>query len=240
MSSLKSNKNEEVINETTNKSLNLREKDIWDKMASFGPITSLLIAMVGGMFTFIYSSNQNQLKKEETKQQAILQQQQNKILEIQAIESLLPYLVSEDTSLQKAAIVSLGQFSELNFVTEIAVLFNSQGILSGLDYLMKTSGTFVPNISDGSIENKIKWIYLGQYLVTERRWTRSYLDFDDKLSPVELKNNFYSIKKSTGTLNVRNKPLGDVIDTLEPMSKVKIVEVYYIIGYIWATVEYVE
>jgi len=62
------------------------EKDLWDKLSAMsGFVSGVLVAIIGGAFTFFWHEN-------ESRRSAELQPHQNLIGEIQTFEKFLPYL----------------------------------------------------------------------------------------------------------------------------------------------------
>jgi len=200
---------------------------------------------MGGVFTGIYSQRQNEIQKYQAEMQKSLQEQQNRILEVQVVEKFLPHLSSDNESTQKAAIIALGELSNPVIATRIAALFNSNGTRAGVDALMASSTTSyqtqplpVDSQTLSATKTEERWIYLGEYSSTDERWIKKYLDFDSRAVPDHLVNQTLKVRKETGALNVRKAPLGEVIDGLKPESTVKILEIknFARLGYMWARV----
>lgn len=68
-------------------------KDMWDKL---GALTGLLVAVVGGIFSFLYSYHQSNLD-------SITQAHQQKLQEVQTVGTFMPYLVGTDDSARSIA-----------------------------------------------------------------------------------------------------------------------------------------
>lgn len=73
-------------------------KDIWDKL---GTLTGVIVAIVGGLFSVLYSHYQS--KQDETNKQ-----HQAKIQEIQAVGTFMPYLIGRDPNAKFIALSELG------------------------------------------------------------------------------------------------------------------------------------
>jgi hypothetical protein len=110
-----------------------KSKDVWDRFAALSPLISgLAVALVGAVFTGIYSSRQSEIQKE-------LQSHQNRILEMQTIEGFLPHLSSGNVSTQKAAVIAIGELSSPALAARIGALFNSAGTKAGAEALMASA-----------------------------------------------------------------------------------------------------
>ncbi len=72
-------------------------KDIWDKL---GASAGLLVAMVGGVFSFLYSSHQAKLD-------SITQAHQEKLQEVQTVGTFMPYLVGNDDAAKSIALAEV-------------------------------------------------------------------------------------------------------------------------------------
>jgi hypothetical protein len=226
------------------KSSRIKTRDFWDHL---GTISAILVAIIGGIFTLIYSQHQNEVQKYQAEIQKSVQEQQNRILEVQVVEKFLPHLSSDNESIKKAAIIALGELGNIEIATRLAALFNSIGTRDGVDALMTSSTTnYQTQLPSGAGDKPSAaktdelWIYLGEYSMADARWIKRYLDFDNNTIPNNLINQTLKVRKETGALNVRKSCLGEVVDGLEPESSVKILEIknYAGIGYMWARVKY--
>jgi len=72
-------------------------KDMWDKL---GALSGLLIALVGGLFSFLYSYHQSRLD-------SINQAHQEKIQEVQTVGTFMPYLVGTDDNAKSIALAEV-------------------------------------------------------------------------------------------------------------------------------------
>jgi hypothetical protein len=114
--------------------LEILEKDLKRKKKKnffyiLGPIASILAVVIGGIFTGVY-------QKYQAENQKYLQEQQNRILEIQVVEKFLPHLSSGNDATQKSAIIALGELGNPELATKIAALYNSTGTRQGADALI--------------------------------------------------------------------------------------------------------
>lgn len=90
-------------------------KDKWDKL---GALSGLLIAIVGGLFSFLYSYHQS-------KQDDINQKHQEKLQEIQTVASFMPYLVGNDDNAKTIALSELQDILSAKHAVMIAERLNS-------------------------------------------------------------------------------------------------------------------
>lgn len=93
-------------------------KDKWDKL---GALSGLLIAIVGGLFSFLYSYHQS-------KQDTITQNHQEKLQEIQTVGTFMPYLVGTDDNAKTIALSELQDILSAKNAVLIAERLNSAKI----------------------------------------------------------------------------------------------------------------
>ena len=72
-------------------------KDIWDKL---GAMTGLLVALVGGIFSFLYSYHQSSMDH-------LTEAHQQKIQEVQTVGTFMPYLVGTDDNARSVALAEV-------------------------------------------------------------------------------------------------------------------------------------
>jgi hypothetical protein len=235
------------------------KKDLWDRVAIVSPlITGILVAAVGGVFTGVYSCREGKRLASESQQEDARrryeievskanQQHQNRILEMEAAERFFPHLTGGDRVRQRAAVVTIGKLASPEIATEIARLFDTPGTREGADVVNASvsSGTAVPvRVAQPSPPvagpAPDRWVYLGEYVVAEGAWKKTYLEIGERDAPETLKGHVLRIRAATGALNVRNRPLGDIVDGLRPGVQVQILEVqnFAQLGYMWARVSY--
>ncbi len=93
-------------------------------------------------------------------------------------------------------------------------------------------------------KEKEKWVYLGDYSSKDGLWRTRYLDFPSGANPKTFKTKKFSVRKETGSLNVRRgmptptAKFPEVIDILKPGSEVTIQEVkpWQATSFIWARI----
>jgi len=103
-----------------------QKKDFWDKL---GASTGLLVAIVGGVFSFLYSSHQSQTDN-------ITQAHQQKLQEVQTVGTFMPYLVGNDDAAKSVAL------------DEVRSMLSAQAaiqIVEALDSAKKAAGNAAPD-----------------------------------------------------------------------------------------------
>jgi hypothetical protein len=86
------------------------QKDIWDKL---GALSGLLIALVGGYFSYMYSSQQS-------RQSLISEGHQTRLEEIQTVGTFTPFLVGTDDTARSIALAEVEQLPNQQTVIAIA------------------------------------------------------------------------------------------------------------------------
>ena len=74
-----------------------QSKDMWDKL---GALTGLLVALVGGIFSFLYSYHQSNLD-------SLTQAHQQKLQEVQTVGTFMPYLLGADDNARTVALAEV-------------------------------------------------------------------------------------------------------------------------------------
>lgn len=118
-------KNDELIKKLSALEKN-QTKDFWDKL---GACTGLLVAIVGGVFSFLYSYHQSQLDK-------ITETHQQKLQEVQTVGTFMPYLVGNDDAAKSVA---------LDEVRSILSAEAAIQIVAELDGAKKAAGNAAPD-----------------------------------------------------------------------------------------------
>ena len=78
------------------------KKGFWDILSV---IFTMLVPIVGGVFTWVYNVQQNEYNKLQDERNNIIKQQEIQISKIQALEKFLPYIKKDaDSGQQEAAI----------------------------------------------------------------------------------------------------------------------------------------
>lgn len=247
--------------------------------------SAIMVVLISGVFTLFYNIQQNEIKKIEIDENASIQEyqnelkkieidknvsikehqnkiqeQENKLVEMQVLEKFIPHLEGEDESKKQAALIVISKLANPEVALDLRKIYDSSGTRKGGDTIMATatspSQETLPNTvvskADTSNQAKSGWAYIGTYSADKSgkpKWETRYFDFDeDKYSPNDLVNQNVSVREKTGALNVREGMpnfLGQfpkVIDVLEPGSKVHILKVreWHSSGYMWAQISFVQ
>jgi hypothetical protein len=117
-----------------------RPKDKWDKVNALSPfVTGLIVAVVGGLFTFNESRRNEILKRQEiaegdrqAAQDTVTKEHQARILELQTIAQLMPYLTSKNENSKQVAITAIKALSNTSLAIELAALNRSPGTISAV------------------------------------------------------------------------------------------------------------
>lgn len=117
-------------------------KDKWDKL---GALSGVLIAIVGGLFSFLYSYHQS-------KQDTITQNHQEKLQEIQTVGTFMPYLVGTDDNAKTIALSELRDILSAKNAVVIAERLNSAKAatsagkpdLAAINFLHEVAGSEKP------------------------------------------------------------------------------------------------
>ena len=113
-------------------------KDRWDKISASSAIftlgSSVLIAAVGGYFTYSYNQRQIELNKAEALQS-------NKVLELEAIIKIIPTLSSKDEVAKTGALTAIQYLVDANLASALALNYRSKGTDQ---YLQKAASSTNP------------------------------------------------------------------------------------------------
>jgi len=233
----------------------MKEKDFWDKMTAVsGIVAGLIVAIVGGTFTFIYedkqSKRENLIKIEQTR----LESNRLKVMEMQSISQFVPLIASEDELVQELALITLSGIVDPKIANQIAQLRKTKGSRKAASVIMASAKPIgqveVPQaiaaLPGEKLKENIGWAYLGDYASDKKSWNTKYFDFEVNTTPDFLKGTNQTVWERTGALNVRaNMPspggkFYSVVDVLKPKSQVKVLEVkeWQASGYMWAKISY--
>lgn len=134
------------------------EKDIWDIINAFsGLLSGILIAIVGGIATYVYREREKSAEDARTSLQIAVDEKQNQrsnlILEVQTVESFMPWLQSEDPRAVRAALLAISALGNSNLVGRLAELFGlSEGVLSALSQIQSSGNQAAAKQAEQSLE----------------------------------------------------------------------------------------
>ena len=247
--------------------------------------SAILVVLISGVFTIFYNIKQNEIQKIEIERNATIQEyqndlkkieidrntsikehqnkiqeQENKLVEMQVLEKFIPHLEGKNESRKQTALIVISKLANPEIALHLRKIYDSPGTRKGGDTIMATAtspsqetlpGTVVTK-ADTSNQAKSGWAYIGAYSTDKSgkaKWETRYFDFgEEKYSPNDLVDQEVSVREKTGALNVREGMpnfLGQfpkVIDVLEPGSKVHILKVreWHSSGYMWAQISFVQ
>jgi hypothetical protein len=119
------------------------KKDLWEKLVSLSGVftlsSSLVIAGVGWFFTSSYNNRQLQLAAAQATRDQESKAYQNRLVELQAVENMIP-LLTKDESSKQGALIAISVLASPEIATRMAKLYGGQGSINALTTLA-TSGT---------------------------------------------------------------------------------------------------
>lgn len=128
-------------------------KDGWDKLTASSSvltfISSLLIAAVGGYFTYSYNQRQIALNETQSKHDSDTKEQANRVLELEAIQKLIPVLTSKDENQKTAALIAIQDLAHPDLAAHLAVLFKGQG---SVQYLQQAAQSGSPKTKQTAVQ----------------------------------------------------------------------------------------
>ena len=121
-------------------------KDKWDKLtASSGVLTfisSILIAAVGGYFTYAYNQRQIDLNHTQAAHDADAKEQANKVLELDAVQKMIPNLTSDKEEAKGIALIALQNLAHQKLSNDVAILIKGKG---SVQYLQQAAASNNPD-----------------------------------------------------------------------------------------------
>jgi hypothetical protein len=133
-----------------------KPKDGWDKIQAVGPVlVTLLVALVGGLLTRVYSSTQEKRATAERRVQderasaerqaamardELFRQNQLQLTRIQTVQGFLAYLSKGEVE-KKAAILAIQAIGDPDLASELAKLFQSPGAVDALAVIARSDAS---------------------------------------------------------------------------------------------------
>ena len=218
------------------------KKDYWDRFSTISVfLSTVVIAGLGSIFTYFYNEQQG-IREHQN------QVHQTKILEMQTVEKFIPHLTGDEKT-KEIALLALTTLGSSEFATKFAQLSPSDGSEAATDTIMRTAISAkqkqIPTpVTSVAKSEKQGWAYIGHYV--NSKWKTRYFDIKVDALPNAIVGSELSVRKETGTLNVREGMpsfIGSfmpIIGALKPGSKAKIlkVEEWSSSGYMWAQISY--
>jgi cytoskeletal protein RodZ len=228
-----------------------KKKDGWDRLSSISTFLSTVV--LGGLgLWFTHTYNEHQSERELSSGQ-----EQVRVLEMQTVEKFIPHLITSDETEKEVALLAITSLGSPKFATKFVKLSPSKGAQAAGDAIMASATSAgqstVPaaiiaksTASTSSNQQKTGWVYLGHYVVSEKRWQTWYFNVFPNVSPSTLVSKAISVRTETGAINVRDEmpsldgEFGSVHEVLKPSSEVTVQEIreWYDTGYMWARITY--
>ena len=110
-----------------------KPRDVWGKLEVFGSlISSVLIASVGLLFTYMYQSAQDKDRRLLREQQDRHEIERSKVRELELVAKLLPQLGSSDESVRKQSFLTIKALGNANLMAQLALNDPSDGARAAL------------------------------------------------------------------------------------------------------------
>lgn len=119
-----------------------RSKDFWDKASTIsGVLSSILIASFGLYFNHTAGQNQRKLDELLGARQHEIASNQNRLRELEVVESLLPHLASNETTegRKKLALLAIRHLGNEMLATEFAEVLGGEGAEAALTHIATTA-----------------------------------------------------------------------------------------------------
>ena len=112
-----------------------KRKDVWDKLSALSSLAtvfaSILVAIIGWYFTQSYNQRQIEQNKLQNERDASLKEQQNRIVEMETMEKMIPHLIKNEDS-KRVALVTIRNLARPELATQMAQLYPSEGSVLAL------------------------------------------------------------------------------------------------------------
>jgi hypothetical protein len=113
-----------------------RRKDIWEKLGALSGIltftSSLLIAALGWYFTKSYNDRQTEAQTSQNRQQ-------NRLVEMQTIERMIPHLIKDEQS-KRAALIAINELASPTLAIQLGAAFGGTGAVEALGSIASQGG----------------------------------------------------------------------------------------------------
>jgi hypothetical protein len=108
-----------------------RRKDLWDKLAALSAVSTILVAGIGGWFT--YSYNSHQLANDTS-----FKLEQNRISEMDIVSKMMPYLTKDEQSKCGALLVIKTLAPNSDLAVQMAKFYQGSGSVCALEKIAAT------------------------------------------------------------------------------------------------------
>ncbi len=110
-----------------------KEKDGWDKFSILSKfVASVLLVSIGGLYTYFYKERESQVQQNYSNQQLQIEEHKNRVLEMDAVAKLMPFISSGDEETRKFALLTLKNLASTKLVAALAISNPSLGAASAL------------------------------------------------------------------------------------------------------------
>lgn len=107
-----------------------RKKDVWDKLSALSAVATILVAGIGGWFTYTYNSHQ--LASDTN-----LKAQQNRISEMDIVSKMMPYLTKDEQS-KCGALLVITTLANPELAVRMARFYQGSGSVCALEKIAVT------------------------------------------------------------------------------------------------------
>jgi len=123
------------------------KKDRWDKVASLASVftfsSTLLVALVGGAFTYLHNQRQTELLELQQRRDEHLKQEHNRVIELQTVEKMIPHLVAGEQQ-KRAALIAISTLASPDLAARMGQAFGGEGSVQALQSIAATSTEAAP------------------------------------------------------------------------------------------------
>ena len=122
-------------------------KDRWDKLTSLSSLltftSTLLIATVGGLYTYLNNQRQVELLQLQQERDLALKKEQNRVVELQTVEKMIPHLVANEQQ-KRAALIAISALASPELAAKMGQAFGGTGAVQALESIATTNQEGAP------------------------------------------------------------------------------------------------
>jgi hypothetical protein len=109
-----------------------RGRDFWDKAhAIAGLSTGVLIAVIGGLFTYVYNERQLSAQQAQSRRTLVVDQ-------VRVVETLFPHLSSSDKREKEFALIAISALGNPRLAVKLADTYRDEGSVGALERIAKS------------------------------------------------------------------------------------------------------
>jgi tetratricopeptide (TPR) repeat protein len=117
-----------------------QKKDWWDRFSAVSTLLSgIIIAAIGGYFTYSYNSRQTDLLDAQNRRANDAKAHEMRILEMQTVEKFIPHLTGANETAKNGAITALAALGNPELAGRLGASFASPGSIGALEFLLKNT-----------------------------------------------------------------------------------------------------